>query len=137
MRQRAGPQPGLFSAGGRPGSSAFPEPSTCLPRGRDGISHLARGGHPGKTSQGGILQFFFFSVVISVGLGFLMCFNRFPWEVGGRGDAYLFLNCSKDWGEKINSLRREPVEERLTFDHISVALFSTCVKEVGLSGPVP
>ena len=42
----------------------------------------------------------FFSVVIRVGLGFLMCFNRFPWEVGGRGDAYLFLNCSKDWGEK-------------------------------------
>lgn len=29
------------------------------------------------------------------------------------------------------------MEGRLTFDHISVGLFSTYVKEVGLSGPVP
>ena len=40
----------------------------------------------------------------------------------------------KEW---IVSLRREPVEVRLTFYHISVGLFSTCAKEVGLSGPVP
>lgn len=56
-----------------------------------------------KPAKEDFFSFFFclfFSVVISVGLGFLMCFNRFPWEVGGRGDAYLFLNCSKDWGEK-------------------------------------
>ena len=84
----------------------------CLPRTfhlpaqreRRNFTPSPGGGHPGKTSQGRFLQFFFFclffSVVISVVLGFLMCFNRFPWEVGGRGDAYLFLNCSKDWGEK-------------------------------------
>ena len=111
-------------------------PPACL-EGETEFHTLPGGAILEKPAKEEFFNFFFFSVVISVGLGFLMCFNRFPWEVGGRGDAYLFLNCSKDWGEKINSLRREPVEERLTFDHISVALFSTCVKEVGLSGPVP
>lgn len=60
-RRRAGPQPGLFSAGGRPGSSAFPEPSTCLPRGRDGISHLPRGGAIlEKPAKEDFFSFFFF-----------------------------------------------------------------------------
>lgn len=137
-RWRAGPQPGLFSAGGRPGSSAFPEPSTCLPRGRDGISHLARGGPSWKNQPRRISSvFFFFLVVISVGLGFLVCFNRFPWEVGAGETHTYFSTAPRIRGGKNNSLRRKPVEGRLTFDHISVGLFSTYVKEVGLSGLVP
>ena len=82
--------------------------------------------------------FFFFWSFFSVGLGFLVCVNRFPWEMGAGETRTYFSTALRIWGGGVvvNSLRREPVEGRLTFDHISVGLFSTCVKEVGLSGSV-